>query len=216
MVGLSGGGPYALAAAHAFPARVAAVGVLGGVLPTQGDDAVDGGPMGLLIRFSAVLPPLRIPMALALSAFVRLLTPAASQAFDLYALISPEGDRRVLAQPEIKAMFLDDLISNSRRGLGAPICDVILFTRPWGFSLTTITVPVGWWHGNGDHIVPITHAHQAVPLIPNAELFTRPGESHLGGLAAAGEVLERLAGLWDGYAEPMSRGPAAPEDPIAV
>jgi len=213
MVGLSGGGPYALAAAHAFPARVAAVGVLGGVLPTQGDDAVDGGPMGLLTRFSAVLPPLRIPITLALSAFVRLMTPVASQAFDLYALISPEGDRRVLAQPEIKAMFLDDLIGNSRRGLGAPICDLILLTRPWGFSLTTIAVPVCWWHGDADHIVPMTHAHQGVRLIPRVELFIRPGESHLGGMVVAGEVLEKLALLWDG---PAVRGPCCLGDPIAV
>jgi pimeloyl-ACP methyl ester carboxylesterase len=218
IVGLSGGGPYALAAAHAFPARVAAVGVLGGVVPTQGGDAVDGGPIGLLGRFSAILPPLRIPMSLALSAFVRLLTPVASQAFDLYALISPEGDRRVLAEPEIKAMFLDDLIGNSRRGLGAPICDLILFTRPWGFSMTTIAVPVGWWHGNADRIVPIAHAHQAVPLIPHAELFVRPGESHLGGMAAAEEVLKRLVVMSDDRAErilpvPAGRGPSSGVNP---
>src|SRR5690606_6473600 len=36
IVGLSGGGPYALAAAAAFPDRVGAVGVLGGVAPTVG------------------------------------------------------------------------------------------------------------------------------------------------------------------------------------
>src|SRR5207253_2336883 len=32
-VGLSGGGPYALAAAHELPDRVPAVGILGGVVP---------------------------------------------------------------------------------------------------------------------------------------------------------------------------------------
>src|SRR5438477_2143569 len=48
MIGLSGGGPYVLASAYAMPQRVAAAGVLGGVAPTQGDDAPGGGVGGLM------------------------------------------------------------------------------------------------------------------------------------------------------------------------
>ena len=43
VAGLSGGGPYALACAHEMPARVVAVGVLGGVAPAVGPDAAAGG-----------------------------------------------------------------------------------------------------------------------------------------------------------------------------
>lgn len=197
MIGLSGGGPYALAAGHAFPGRVAAVGVLGGVAPAAGDDAVPGGLVGFLSRFGPLLPPFRIPLSLALSTGVRILRPAASPAFDLYARFSPEGDRRVFARPEVKAMFLDDLLGNSRRGLEAPVDDLILFTRPWGFSLSAVRVPVWWWHGDADHIVPLAHAHHAVPRIPGAGLTIRPGESHLGGFAAAHDVLAKLLELWD-------------------
>jgi pimeloyl-ACP methyl ester carboxylesterase len=202
MVALSGGGPYALAAAHAFPARIAAVGILGGVVPTKGAEAVAGGIVGLLSRFSPILPPLRVPMSLALRSIVRLVRPAASHAFDLYAALSPEGDRRVFARPEIKAMFLDDLLGNSRQGLRAPVYDLILFTRQWGFSLKTISVPVAWWHGDADYIVPLAHARQVVRLIPFAELFVRPGESHLGGMAAAEEVLAKVLSLWGDGADP--------------
>ena len=80
----------------------------------------------------------------------------------------------------------------------APIDDLILFTRPWGFSLRDVRVPVWWWHGEDDHIVPLAHAHHAVPRIPEAGLTTQPGESHLGGLAAAEDVLAKLLALWDG------------------
>ncbi|HWU23869.1 MAG TPA: alpha/beta hydrolase, partial [Nocardioides sp.] len=41
VIGLSGGGPYTLAAAAALPERVLAAGVLGGVAPTRGPDAAD-------------------------------------------------------------------------------------------------------------------------------------------------------------------------------
>ena len=44
VVGLSGGGPYTLVAA-AMPDRVIAAGVIGGVAPTQGRDAITGGLM---------------------------------------------------------------------------------------------------------------------------------------------------------------------------
>ena len=213
VVGLSGGGPYALAAAYALGARVAAVGILGGVVPSQGSEAVAGGIVGLLARVSPILPPLRVPMTVALNTFVRLFRPAASQAFDLYAALSPAGDRRVFARPEVKAMFLDDLVCNSRRGLRAPVYDLILFTRPWGFSLKSVSAPVAWWHGDSDYIVPLTQAREVVPLLPNAELFVRPGESHLGGVAAAEEVLVKLLSLWGNEGDPtaISCLPRSPE-----
>src|SRR6201997_632054 len=43
VVGLSGGGPYTLACAAAMPDRVVAAGVLGGVAPAAGPDAIGGG-----------------------------------------------------------------------------------------------------------------------------------------------------------------------------
>ena len=46
MIGLSGGGPYALASCYALPDRVAVAGVLGGVAPARGDDAPPGGFVG--------------------------------------------------------------------------------------------------------------------------------------------------------------------------
>jgi pimeloyl-ACP methyl ester carboxylesterase len=91
-------------------------------------------------------------------------------------------------------MFLDDL---SGRRLRAPVDDIILFTRDWGFSVRDVKVPVKWWHGDADHIVPLSHGEHMVDLLPDAELFVRPGESHLGGFAAAEEVLETLLAAWD-------------------
>ena len=55
VVGLSGGGPYALACAAGLPDRVVDVGVLGGVAPTRGPDAISGGAMNLVLRVAPVL-----------------------------------------------------------------------------------------------------------------------------------------------------------------
>ncbi len=197
VVGLSGGGPYALATAHAFPDRVTAAGILGGVAPNVGEGHIAGGLVGALAGTRFALPWLRHPLGRVFQALVGALGPVGPQALDLFARISPEGDRVVLGREEIKAMFLDDLISNSRHGLEAPLNDLILFLRPWGFDVRDITVPVRWWHGDADHIVPFAHGDHLAALIPNAQLYVRPGESHLGGLGAAGEVLRTILALWD-------------------
>jgi pimeloyl-ACP methyl ester carboxylesterase len=197
VIGLSGGGPYALATGVAFPDRVVALGILGGVAPTVGPDAIPGGLVAVGDRFRPVLATGRVPIGMGLTLVVRALRPIVSPVLDLYARLSPEGDRRLLQRPEFKAMFLDDLISGSHHQLSAPIADVLLFTRPWGFDDADVKVPVLWWHGDADHIIPFSHGEHMVDHLPDARLFVLPGESHLGGLGVTGEVLPALVHVWD-------------------
>jgi pimeloyl-ACP methyl ester carboxylesterase len=126
-----------------------------------------------------------------------MIRPVAEPALELYALISPEGDRRLLARPEFKAMFLDDLLNGSRKQLAAPIADAVLFARYWGFRLDEVKVPVHWWHGDADHIVPFAHGEHAVSLLPDARLYPIPGESHLAGLGRAAEILRTMDEAWE-------------------
>src|SRR4051794_10281256 len=189
MIGLSGGGPYVLACAAALPKRVRSVGVLGGVAPSLGPDAPPGGIVSLAGRFHSLLSALRLPLSMTLAGFVWSVRPAATPALHVYARLSPEADRRMLARPEFRAMFLDDLLNGSRAGLRAPIDDVLLFGKPWGFSPRALTVPVHWWHGDVDHLIPFAHGRHMASLIPGAQMHVVPGESHLGTLAEAEDIL---------------------------
>ncbi len=196
VVGLSGGGPYTLACAAGMPNRVVAAGVLGGVAPTAGPDAIGGGLMAL---GSAVAPFLQVvggPIRLTASTLIRIARPIASPALDIYALLSPEGDRRLLLRPEFKAMFLDDLLNGSRKQLAAPFADVVVFARDWGFRLDEVKVPVRWWHGDRDHIIPFSHGEHVVNLLPDAELYRLPGESHLVGLGLGEDILHTMIEIW--------------------
>ena len=56
LIGLSGGGPYALAAGVALPDLVHGIGILGGVAPTIGADAADGGLIQLAVRLAPCCP----------------------------------------------------------------------------------------------------------------------------------------------------------------
>lgn len=195
IIGLSGGGPYALAAGAALPDRVHGVGVLGGVAPTRGVDASDGGVIQLAVHLAPLLSVTRVPLGIALTQAIRLVRPLAGPALDLYAAVQPEGDKALLARPEFKAMFLDDLLNGSRFQSSAALNDLVLFTRHWGFDAADVTVPVRWWHGDADHIVPFRHGEQMVARLPDATMSVIDGESHLGGLGIAQDVITTLLAL---------------------
>lgn len=195
LIGLSGGGPYVLAAGAALPDRVHGIGVLGGVAPTQGPDAVPGGLIQLAVRLAPLLGVARVPLGVALTAAIRLVKPLAGPGLDLYAAVQPPGDKNLLSRPEFKAMFLDDLLNGSRFQTSAPISDLVLFTRDWGFRAADVSVPVRWWHGDADHIVPFRHGQHMVARLPDATMTVIDGESHLGGLGIARNVIDTLMDL---------------------
>lgn len=210
VIGLSGGGPYALAAGVGLPDRVHGVGVLGGVAPICGPDAIRGGLVEIAPYAAPVVSVLRVPLGFALAGAIRLVRPLAGPAIDTYAALQPRGDKELLARPEFRAMFLDDLLNGSRFNLGAPLSDIILFTRHWGFDAADVQVPVRWWHGDNDHIIPHAHGVHMAARLPDARFETIHGESHLGGLGVATEVLQALMELGPRKAEPRKRATAAP------
>jgi pimeloyl-ACP methyl ester carboxylesterase len=195
VIGLSGGGPYALAAGAALPDRVHGVGVLGGVAPTKGPDAISGGLVALAPYAAPLLALTRVPLSFVLAQTIRVIRPFAGAAIDAYAAVQPRGDKELLARPEFRAMFLDDLLNGARFQVGAPLADIILFTRHWGFEAADVQVPVRWWHGDDDHIVPHAHGVHVAARLPDATFATIDGESHLGGMGVVTDVLDALMEL---------------------
>jgi pimeloyl-ACP methyl ester carboxylesterase len=191
VVGLSGGGPYALscAAVPALANRVAAVAVLGGVTPSVGPEATSSRGIDFLRRVTDVFSVMRRPFAAAVSAMIVPIIPLGHLTYRGVSAIMSDGDKRVFADPDIEAMFIDDIVLAARGGFQAMVDDGRLFGRDWGFRLTDIAAPVRWWHGDADAIIPFDDAKQATNYLSNVELILMPDESHLGGFAAADDVL---------------------------
>lgn len=199
LIGLSGGGPYVLACARRFSTRVAAAAILGGVAPSRGLDAPSGGAVALAARFELLLETLREPLGLALWGVGQTVRPVAwAIAPTFIRLLLSEGDTKVVLRPGMYEMFVGDLLSASDQRFQGPVYDSILFGRHWGFSPREVRVPVRLWHGDSDPLVPLAHAQHLATILPDADLVVREGESHLGSLAAAEEVLETILALWGG------------------
>ncbi len=126
----------------------------GGVAPTRGPEAPADGLVRFASRFEPLFTRLHEPLGVMLTLLIWTLRPLASPAFNLFMRLSPPGDRAVFARPEMKAMFIDDMLHGSRWGLRAPVYDLVLFSRPWGFRLRDIRVPIRFWRGDADHLVP--------------------------------------------------------------
>ena len=194
-VGLSGGGPFVLAVCHELGDRVVAGAVLGGVGPTRGADRAPG-ITRLLPPFEPLLAGTQLIAGELLTHLVRPLCRFGSTGFDLYARVAPASDRTVMAVPEMKAMFLHDIISAAQGGMRAPLSDMVLFARHWGFSLGDIGVPVKFWNGDADGIVPLSHGEVQAGLVPGAELVICPGGGHFAGFLLAPDVLRWIADTW--------------------
>ncbi|MEZ5322142.1 MAG: alpha/beta hydrolase [Microthrixaceae bacterium] len=196
VVGLSGGGPFVLAVAHELPRRTIVGVVLGGIGPTRGIDSIVSHTM-LLVPAAPVLRFLRVPLAKGLSSLVHLATPLADQAVDLFFNLMP-GDRGHFSErPLDRRQFTADLIdANHRSGIGAVVDDLILFGRYWGFELRRIKVPIVFYGGNSDVIVPYLHAERQSERVTDARLRTYEGRGHFAGYTTPAHVLDDIREQW--------------------
>jgi len=78
---------------------------------------------------------------------------------------------------------------------GALDDNVAIFHTPWGFELTSISVPVKVWHGAEDRFVPYEHGRWLAQHIAGADSALDEADGHMTVAAhRIGDVHEWLAG----------------------
>lgn len=188
VVGLSGGGPYALACAHAIPAaRLRGAIVLSGAYPAK--LGMRGVELSERLLFT-VAPHLKIrwvarvlDAAMGVHARDTSRPEAFARAVADYSR-SP-GDRAALAADDgrLLAVFVDSARGAFRAGADGAAWEARLFGSPWGFELADLHPEPGrvvLWHGAKDDLIPLRMAEKAAPLIPGAKFIVEQDASHLG------------------------------------
>ena len=192
VLGVSGGGPYALACAAKIPERLSAVGIVGGLGPVDTEGAMQG--MSALSRFYLLLfrrAPGAGRMLFALAAQIARRYP--DRLFSLFTANVSAPDREALARPEIRNLFLASLNEAVRRGSRGGARELYLYTRSWGFDLACIRVTVDLWHGRLDATVPAVMGEHLARTIPDCRSRFLPDEGHFSlPLSRMEEILRTL------------------------
>jgi pimeloyl-ACP methyl ester carboxylesterase len=66
-----------------------------------------------------------------------------------------------------------------RAGLLGHAWEGFLLTRPWGFGVENIRMPVNLWHGIADPDAPVGMGRAIARLLPDCRAHFLEGESHL-------------------------------------
>lgn len=175
VIGMSGGGPTALACGVVAADQVSAVATVGGVGP--------------LVPRDPALPPDRLVIKTArrsaagtraLFAAMTLAGLRPEQALDSFAKLLAEPDAHLLREDsQLRAGFLDDIGHPSPTTARAAARDFLLFAREWDVDLAEMGVPAQIWHGTQDRNVPVQHARVIAARCPAARLHIVDGGGHM-------------------------------------
>jgi pimeloyl-ACP methyl ester carboxylesterase len=179
VAGHSGGGPHTLACAYALPERVTAAAVLSGAGPVDAPGATEG--MTLLNKFGFTFGQyIPWPVWRALIWFF-----FREQAANPAAIVDNDKGKRALADdevfniPGVREVCIQSDVEAYRQGLLGFAWEVRLITRPWGFPLEEIKVPVYLWHGTADDVTSVRMGRLMASRIPNCKATFCEGEAHM-------------------------------------
>jgi pimeloyl-ACP methyl ester carboxylesterase len=178
IVGVSGGGPYALACAREIPQRLTAAGVVCGLGPVSESWAVRDmlWSRRLVFRLARQAPwLLRLITTVVIGRVLRR-RPAAILSMIARTPVPP--DRRVLERPDVRRALLASIQESVREGPRGILHELSLYTKGWDFRPEEIALTVDLWHGEADPIVPVVHARALMERLPRVRLAILPGEGH--------------------------------------
>lgn len=194
MVGVSGGGPYALACARYIPERLRAVGVVCGLGPLAESWALRD---MLWTRRLAFMLARRAPWSLRLiqaGLFGPLLRRRPEMILSMIARTPVIADRRVLLRADVGRVLLASIRESVHTGARGILYELPLYTRTWGFRPEEIDIAVDLWHGEADPIVPVTHTRKLLGRLAHVRPVILPGEGHFSlPINHMGSILRALA-----------------------
>lgn len=151
VIGVSGGGPFALACAALLPQRVITATVVASPAPMTTTGFWNGlsvvnRTVFFISRYATVLLPL---LCTAMAALMK--------------------DRGKASSHQGEAF--------RQGGIGLKT-DLKLITKNWNFMLESIRVPVYWWHGERDNLASATAGKELAKSIPTCEPHFVPESGH--------------------------------------
>ena len=210
IIGVSGGAPFAMAAAAVNPDRVPLLALAGPVGPIA--------DLGRNVRISRVHYLLFRVLAgsgLGPRAFFQALRYMVFKAPDVaYRWLMrgvKQSDRVVLARPDVRASLQAAIREGLRPGVDGAVQDLRLYCAPWGLRLADIDVPTIVWQGSDDTIVPPAAAYALAQALPNCRLDVIQAAGHYWVFAQFDLILDAVAAALRAEAAASDQAATEPE-----
>ncbi|MES9946130.1 MAG: alpha/beta hydrolase [Candidatus Thiodiazotropha sp.] len=178
LIGVSGGGPYALACAHQSRERLNGLTLVCPLGPLDQPALLDAMRWPAQINFRSI----RNTPWLSNLGFRFAVVPLAQHwpqwIYQAMLGFAPAPDFAVLKRSTVRSAITASIREAIRQGADGVLHEMALYTQPWGFDLGDIDIPIQIWHGSADETVPILHGRTLAECLPECELHRVEGEGH--------------------------------------
>jgi len=196
-LGGSGGGPHSIACAAMLPERCLGSAALVTVAPWEAEG----------LDFYGGMDPMNIDeFKAALAGEAALREWLTANCSEFRTITGPEmvgqlGDALPPVDQQVATgEWADHEAAGMRRalehGFDGWIDDDLAFTKPWGFDVADIRVPVHIWQGELDRLVPWSHGQWLANHIPDSRFHLAAGQGHFSlGVGNRDQILDDLVGV---------------------
>lgn len=194
VIGVSGGGPYALACGFALPEQLEFTVLMGSWGPVAEEPKLwlEMAPLDRFFGKIAKRAPWAFYMPFSYIGYAsRRLSP---QGFiKLLSSSMSAADKELMADAEMARFFALDVREAFQQGVLGPADDALLLYGTWGFRIEEVTVNVEVYHGKEDQFAPFSYAEYLNARLPHSTLHAYPKQGHLFVMRLFGEVFEQIS-----------------------
>ena len=196
-LGMSGGGPGALAAATVPGDRVTRAGVASGAAPFQlvpgALDHLDDGDRAAVKQLAADPAAAAAGFAAGFEPLIDAVAPGGPGPAAAFADPPSPRDSELMDDPRLVSALTATMREALRPGTSGGGWDNVSWLG-WDVDLSAIRCPVLLWYGTDDRFAPPAHGQWLAENLPDARLVMREGEGHFGIMEHLGAMLDVLAG----------------------
>lgn len=177
ILGVSGGGPFALSCAHFLSDRVQNITLCGSLAPLDNQTFIRKLP--LRYRAAVWLQQHFKPGLYWLNK--RLYFGARHDPSRLLRKLArhlADCDKKILAERATRDIMIASLAEAANQNPLYGAQELTIFGAPWGFDLKDIPMPVTLWHGGQDEMVPVAMAYQLADKLTRSCLHIIPDAGH--------------------------------------
>ncbi|ODR98371.1 hypothetical protein AUC68_07960 [Methyloceanibacter methanicus] len=190
LVGFSGGGPHALAAALLMKDRIQQVALISPVgLVGEAEHVSMTSLQHFIFSYLGHSQMAARAYFHGVRAMIEWVPHSAELLVTQYATAT---DRAILDQYGLRHSLGASMREGLSRSVEGAVQDLRLYCGPWGLALDKLQTPVSIWQGSDDTIVPPQAAYRLADVLPNCRLEVLEGMGHYWLFGSFERILDRI------------------------